>query len=417
MRKVKMTQLSLCFLFLISLCFPTSTEANANDYIVVLTETKGEVFFTKGGGKKEFIAEDGAALTQGDRVRTGLNSSVTLVFNNESEIVLGAQSRIVISELAHHSTAIKLASGELWNKVVGLSSTEDRFNIETPASVIVVRGTLFHVDVDVESSMLRVIDGNVEVTLHETTEVIKVGGFEQLKMSLSDSAIDVGQLDIDSFIKLADTNILAQIIQDLLQLKGLQIEKMIQSITESLEQSYPTVENQPSGGSGNRTPNPDPDPITEPEVTSTWLETNDDGTQLYVKVEGFPSDKPIVALQIHLAFAGGSNIDIEALVSSGMTVTSNLLGTANSESQAQLVKGFNSNGIQRAELMVAQTFFGQALTSGYVIIGNETISVDLSSVKLNHTGPFEIQIIDAMFLDQDGQPIDIEINQSIMEIN
>lgn len=217
MFKRKVMLLGFVFTLFVSLCLPVQVEAKSSSVIAILEEVNGDVTFVKGGGKRSFTAYNGAALRQGDSVRTGKDSSVNIVLENEDEVVLGADSHILISELVEGNTSIKLSSGGLWSKVKRFFGASDTYEIQTPTAIMGVRGTLFHVDVNADDAMLRVFDGLVGVQGSRDNDEREVAVFEQHRTGDTDESSDKEQLDLRSYLQEADASIIVQTLQDIIE--------------------------------------------------------------------------------------------------------------------------------------------------------------------------------------------------------
>lgn len=144
------------------------TALAASVSLATLEEVSGGVYVKKGGGAKEFKGIKGMALTQGDSVRTEKGGSAVLVFTTGSKMSVGPSTLFTLSKAAPtkdsgEKVSVKLQSGSLWNKVKKLMNVEDEYQIETPTTVMGVRGTLFLVSVDPVNgnTMNAVMEGSV----------------------------------------------------------------------------------------------------------------------------------------------------------------------------------------------------------------------------------------------------------------
>ncbi len=127
-------------------------------------------------------ASSGTLIRSGDRIRTGESSNAVLVFPDRSAIWLGSETDISLAALTYRHDdgrkviALHQAIGETYNRVQPLPSPDSRFEIETPAAVITVRGTEFAVAV-ASSGVTRVTvaKGRVAVTAQGITVEIQAG--------------------------------------------------------------------------------------------------------------------------------------------------------------------------------------------------------------------------------------------------
>lgn len=123
----------------------------------------------KHAGESWTSAEDGMDLYQSDSVKTGEDSSATIILFGSSIIRLDSNTEVTLQEIIQQeeetSVKIKQDAGRTWNTVMKISGIDD-YEVQTPTTVASVRGTTFDVTVDNESgiSIVNVIKGAVNVT-------------------------------------------------------------------------------------------------------------------------------------------------------------------------------------------------------------------------------------------------------------
>ena len=111
-------------------------------------------------------------LNAGDRVTTGPDSAVSLLFADNSVLLIGENSEVVFDALSSYKgigmldTRIRLQRGRVENRITPLKRPESRYEIHTPAAVTVVRGTDFRISADAADALTRseVTEGDVEVS-------------------------------------------------------------------------------------------------------------------------------------------------------------------------------------------------------------------------------------------------------------
>ena len=125
---------------------------------------------------------EGGQARSGDRIRTGLDSSVVLVFFDGSTTSLEAETDITLVQLSaqrdggRREIILQQWMGETANIVQPRSDQAARFEIETPTAVIAVRGTEFKVAVQIDGSTdVTVVEGFVDVTAQGTTVRVSAG--------------------------------------------------------------------------------------------------------------------------------------------------------------------------------------------------------------------------------------------------
>jgi hypothetical protein len=113
-----------------------------------------------------------SVVTEGARIETGPDSSVSFLLEDGSLITLPSQSVFVLErlrlvllsgELEH---VFRLEKGRSQFTVTPSRGPESRFQVRTPVSVSAVRGTEFRIEVDQggASALAEVLKDNVEVT-------------------------------------------------------------------------------------------------------------------------------------------------------------------------------------------------------------------------------------------------------------
>jgi hypothetical protein len=127
--------------------------------------TDDEVVTVKNGEATMSAAEDDQVF-EGDQILTGPDQTVSLVLNDESEIVVGPSSSFHVNqayEAAHPSTYLALAAGLIHAYVRKIYSEKSPFIVETPEAAMGVRGTEFVVEHDAASgeSNVHTLDGSV----------------------------------------------------------------------------------------------------------------------------------------------------------------------------------------------------------------------------------------------------------------
>jgi len=121
-----------------------------------LSIISGEVQVQQTGQLQYAVARDGQTLQAGDRVRTSGTGYAMVTFFDGSTITLEPATEMGVSSLVYPRTgqggasaiALQMMTGVAWTRVATLTSASSRFQIDTPAAVILVRGTLLLTEVD-----------------------------------------------------------------------------------------------------------------------------------------------------------------------------------------------------------------------------------------------------------------------------
>ncbi len=128
----------------------------ANDPIAVIIKTKGELKLIR--NSKETAATSGEALFNGDIVKSGKKSYAAIKFSDASSIVkLFPNSEITITakkQKDKYNKNISLKIGNIWSKV---TKKTGKFDVETPTTVVSVKGTEFLVNFDPEQKITDVM--------------------------------------------------------------------------------------------------------------------------------------------------------------------------------------------------------------------------------------------------------------------
>ena len=111
----------------------------------------------------------GDSLLKGDRIRTGRNSRVELVFKNKIYLRASANSEIDVRSLLVNTKEqdldVNLTRGTLWTSVLRKLTKKSRVKIRTPVAVMAVKGTQFNTVFQPANEQLEIIvvKGRVEV--------------------------------------------------------------------------------------------------------------------------------------------------------------------------------------------------------------------------------------------------------------
>lgn len=118
-----------------------------------VSSPSGQVLVARDASDAWVEAEPGMRLGAGDSVRTGEDGSVLLLLFEGSVVEVGANSELLVGELTLDeagSTGVRLRQmvGTTVNRVHRLVDPASRYEVETPAGIAAVRGTVFRANVD-----------------------------------------------------------------------------------------------------------------------------------------------------------------------------------------------------------------------------------------------------------------------------
>ncbi|MDX1252385.1 MAG: FecR domain-containing protein [Gammaproteobacteria bacterium] len=120
-------------------------------------------------GSEPLAVETGRMLNNGDRIRTGANSNLTLRFADGSRLMVMENSRLTLETMTAYgqsgvtNTRARLESGQIETQVTPRKGPAARYEVITPAIAIGVRGTDFRVSADehIKTSRSEVLEGAV----------------------------------------------------------------------------------------------------------------------------------------------------------------------------------------------------------------------------------------------------------------
>ncbi len=156
-------------------------------------------------GRAEFSFPDSETWTpayteqkflEGDSIRTGGNSRVSLELLGGNVIFLDSNSEIFLEELEEKSSGkkivkIDLVSGRIWAKVSDddfNSESNSRFEVETQRVLLHVRGTIFDLSTNNTQDVIRLIKGSTDIDVfldeeNKESKNVKMGVGQKLVIS------------------------------------------------------------------------------------------------------------------------------------------------------------------------------------------------------------------------------------------
>lgn len=121
-------------------------------------------------------AQNGMLLYQSDSVRTGGNTSASIILFESSIIRLDSNTEVTLQEILQQkgetSVTMKQGVGRTWNTITKISGI-DNYEVQTPTTVVSVRGTSFEVNVSGDGKTdVGVGSGVVNVSSIENGSVV-----------------------------------------------------------------------------------------------------------------------------------------------------------------------------------------------------------------------------------------------------
>ncbi len=127
-------------------------------------------------------ASAGQVLKPGDRIRTGPSSLATLVFFDGSVTFMWEDTRVTLVQLSSRQDGrgrmiiLNQWLGRTYSQVQRLPDQASSFQVESPAAMMMVRGTQFVVAVEGDGTTnVSVLEGKVDVTAQQMTVSLLAG--------------------------------------------------------------------------------------------------------------------------------------------------------------------------------------------------------------------------------------------------
>ena len=148
-----------------------------------VTKFSGRVEIARNFDWKWVKVVDNMLVQEGDWIRTRAKSSVEVLQDDGTVIVLRPNTKILFEANGSAKTArgevrttkVKLDQGSILSRVKKLAQRDSRFEISTPTATSFIRGTEFRVKVEPEgATRLEVLEGRVD--FGDTTEQVSVDG-------------------------------------------------------------------------------------------------------------------------------------------------------------------------------------------------------------------------------------------------
>jgi FecR-like protein len=163
---------------LIAIFFATPVQAHSS----TVTVLDGSLLVRHAGGQFTPIG-DGDVVAGGDTIRTAAESHGVLTFFDGTTVELEPDTEITVTTLEASAAGDKIvdiaqAIGRTWHVVTHLASPASQYQIRTPTSTAIVRGTAFEVDVAADgTSSAATTDGDVAVSAQGAEVHVLAGQF------------------------------------------------------------------------------------------------------------------------------------------------------------------------------------------------------------------------------------------------
>jgi len=190
MKRLEQGPICLLLVFLLTCLLPASAMA-ANKPLSVQIEggsavvnfMEGRVTVVKQGMVKEQSLAKGDILARGDRIQTAKGARVELKLPDESYMRFDELTTFTLIETAYHkknksrNIKVSMILGKTWAKGSKLFGGKGNFSIQTKTAVAGVRGTVYRMNVNQDSSaVVKVYDGEVTVSALQKDQAAAVPG-------------------------------------------------------------------------------------------------------------------------------------------------------------------------------------------------------------------------------------------------
>ncbi len=149
----------------------------------LVTALQGEARLVSASDGSTRPLTNNTRLFSGDRVITGADGNLNILFADGSELLVLSGSEIVMDSLSAYDTTgmidtrVRLQGGRVDTRVKPGKGPGSRFHIITPAAVAAVRGTRFRVSADTDKPLARseVTEGKVGVSGSGAARLVPAG--------------------------------------------------------------------------------------------------------------------------------------------------------------------------------------------------------------------------------------------------
>ncbi|WJH34511.1 FecR domain-containing protein [Paenibacillus sp. CC-CFT747] len=240
--------LLLSLLLLVGLCpgLGTGIAAAKSGRVAVVTEVGGEATVKSAGGSRAYEVYVDMGLNQGDYIRTGDHSYVSIKLQDTgSEFTIDANSEVYLSELAKKGSGktskLRMWAGAIWSKIQHLTGT-DEMEIETSSAVMGVRGThwFVHANPATEETYVTAASGLVTVKDRSTGSQVLLLPTQQITVGprgeVEDLDPKVTIVDVSELVRYSSPEVIERILRNK------------QDIDKELEEQKKTLEKQLANG-------------------------------------------------------------------------------------------------------------------------------------------------------------------------
>jgi len=210
---------SLSIILIVSLILSCFTGCGAKDEAyrtIAVSEANGTTNITR-SEKETFDAYKGVHLLSGDDAKVNASADMTLELDNDKHVYAEEKTHFFLTADGKENstkTVINLAEGSVLVSIDNKLGAEESFEVDTPNSIMSVRGTVFRVSVEIIGgkvfTTVQTFEGSVEVSSKyeekgKAVEPFMVSKGEEVIIVSEDNAVEISEKASISFDKLPAT--------------------------------------------------------------------------------------------------------------------------------------------------------------------------------------------------------------------
>jgi hypothetical protein len=186
----------LPILFALQLMF-IPVGAQPSEQIVKVKTVIGSVEIRAANSSSWKSARVGMVAKTGWDIRTLIESSAEIEYENGSLLRIGENSVLTLSSLdadpknGATRTSVKISTGQVWGNIKKLTTTNSKFEFETPTAVASIRGTRLGLRVRQGKTAVDVYEGDVEVRNRSSGRSARITRENRAVVSEGSGRVDV----------------------------------------------------------------------------------------------------------------------------------------------------------------------------------------------------------------------------------
>ncbi len=169
--------------------------------LTVLSRITGKVLVSRTGEGKWIVGQDGMILDTGAKIKTSPGGKAAITFFDGTTLDLNSETEVTLEEIKPESKSsskvirIRQQIGETTSRVIRLTDPASRYEIETPAAIVGVRGSVMVVKVSPDGATnVHNIQGNISVKAQGKEVPIPAGSSSTVRIGEAPGAPQPGLL-------------------------------------------------------------------------------------------------------------------------------------------------------------------------------------------------------------------------------